>query len=769
MLMVVLAAMTIQTYSGSATLDDAVNKAIAEKRIPGAVLIVSHRGHIIHRRAYGNRSETPTVEPMTLDTVFDCASLTKVVSTTSCLMKLFEQGKYRLSDKVTDYIPEFQNGKSDVTLRNLMTHFSGLRPDVPLYPDWTGYETGIHLACTDPPQGPPGVQHVYSDINFELLGELIHRSTGQTLADYARKEIFLPIGMKDTMYNPPSSMVPRIAPTEKWEKTGEMLRGIVHDPTARNMGGIAGHAGMFSTGDDLAKFCQMMLNMGNLGSKRLFSPATVQKFTEPQTPADQPILRGFGWDIDSPYSGNRGDLFPIGSYGHTGFTGTSIWIDPSSQTFVILLTNAVHNGPRPSMLSLRSKVATIVASSVGITARRVTLTGYNETVTNPSRRRIVEHQGSTKTGLDVLEADHFAPLAGKKVGLITNHTGLDSKRRRNVDAMREAGINVAALFSPEHGWAGAVDHPGIQDAVDPKTGIKVYSLFGKVDRPTPEMLRGVDALVFDVQDIGVRFYTYESTMVYAMEAAAKAGIQFYVLDRPNPLTGVRVEGPTLDSANVSFVGCLAGLPVRHGLTLGELATYANTEGKIGADLHVVKMQDWDRGDWFDSTGTRWVNPSPNMRSLNAAMLYPGLCLLEYSPNLSMGRGTDAPFEQIGADFIDGPALAAALNRCGIPGVRIYPTTFTPTESKFAGVTIEGVRFVITEREHLDPIRLGLEVGVALQHLYPGQIDFALSKKLIGRSDVVKRLAAGEAVDEMIESYQEPFRAFLKKRTKYLLY
>ncbi len=769
MLMVVLAAMTIQTYSGSATLDDAVNKAIAEKRIPGAVLIVSHRGHIIHRRAYGNRSETPTVEPMTLDTVFDCASLTKVVSTTSCLMKLFEQGKYRLSDKVTDYIPEFQNGKSDVTLRNLMTHFSGLRPDVPLYPDWTGYETGIHLACTDPPQGPPGVQHVYSDINFELLGELIHRSTGQTLADYARKEIFLPIGMKDTMYNPPSSNVPRIAPTEKWEKTGEMLRGIVHDPTARNMGGIAGHAGMFSTGDDLAKFCQMMLNMGKLGSKRLFSPATVQKFTEPQTPADQPILRGFGWDIDSPYSGNRGDLFPIGSYGHTGFTGTSIWIDPSSQTFVILLTNAVHNGPRPSMLSLRSKVATIVASSVGITARRVTLTGYNETVTNPSRRRIVEHQGSTKTGLDVLEADHFAPLAGKKVGLITNHTGLDSKRRRNVDAMREAGINVAALVSPEHGWAGAVDHPGIQDAADPKTGIKVYSLFGKVDRPTPEMLRGVDALVFDVQDIGVRFYTYESTMVYAMEAAAKAGIQFYVLDRPNPLTGVRVEGPTLDSANVSFVGCLAGLPVRHGLTLGELATYANSEGEIGADLHVVKMQDWDRGDWFDSTGTRWVNPSPNMRSLNAAMLYPGLCLLEYSPNLSMGRGTDAPFEQIGADFIDGPALAAALNRRGIPGVRIYPTTFTPTESKFAGVTIEGVRFVITEREQLDPIRLGLEVGVALQHLYPGQIDFALSKKLIGRSDVVKRLAAGEAVDEIIESYQEPFRAFLKKRTKYLLY
>ena len=219
---------------------------------------------------------------------------------------------------------------------------------------------------------------------------------------------------------------------------------------------------------------------------------------------------------------------------------------------------------------------------------------------------------------------------------------------------------------------------------DSATGIKVFSLYGKTNRPTPEMLSGINALVFDIQDIGVRFYTYESTMAYALEAAAKANIPFYVLDRPNPLTGVRVEGPPLDASNTSFVGYFAGIPVRHGMTLGELATMYNAENKIGADLHVVKMRDWDRGDWFDATNQPWINPSPNMRSLNAAMLYPGLCLLEYSPNLSMGRGTDSPFEQVGADFIDGPKLSAYLNRQGIPGVRVYPTSFTPLRIEVSG-------------------------------------------------------------------------------------
>jgi uncharacterized protein YbbC (DUF1343 family) len=707
---------------------------------------------------------------MTLDTIFDCASLTKVVATTSSLMKLFEEGRFRLNDKITDYIPEFQGGKSEITLRELFTHFSGLQPDVPLTPPWNGYDTGIQLACTFKVGGPPAARWVYSDINFILLGELVHRLSGKMLSDYARENIFLPIGMKESMFQPPGTLVPRIAPTERWPvKTGPTLRGVVHDPTARNMGGVAGHAGLFSTADDLARFCQMMLNGGELEGVRLFSPLTVAKFTEPQTPPDQPILRGLGWDIDSPFSGNRGELFPIGSYGHTGFTGTSLWIDPLTQTYVILLANSVHPNLRPALTPVRAKVATIVAANVGLRAQRVNLTGYNDNLAGPGERRQVGRNGATLTGLDVLEGMKFAPFAGRRVGLITNHTGVDRQGRRNIDAMRQAGVNIAAIFSPEHGFLGKEDRSGIQDATDPVTGIKIFSLYGATDRPTPAMLQGIDVLVFDIQDVGVHFYTYESTMAYGMEAAAKAGVPYYVLDRPNPITGTRIEGPMLDAANRSNVGYFAGEPVRHGMTMGELAKMFNAENKIGASLTVVPMQDWQRGDWFDATGLAWVNPSPNMRSFNAAMLYPGVALLEYSKNLSVGRGTDAPFEQIGADFIGGRELAALLNQREIPGVRVYATSFTPTESVFKGVKVEGVRFVITNRELLDATRLGLELAVGIQKLYPGKVDFTRAKRLVGSDDAIRRMQAGEDPRTIQESFQEAVDAFAAMRAQYLLY
>ena len=563
------------------------------------------------------------------------------------------------------------------------------------------------------------------------------------------------------MFQPPPVLRARIAPTERWPvKTGEPLRGVVHDPTARNMGGVAGHAGLFSTADDMARFAQMMLNGGELDGVRLFGPLTVAKFTEPQTPPDQPILRGLGWDIDSPHSGNRGELFPIGSFGHTGFTGTSIWIDPSTKSYVILLANSVHPEGRPALTPLRGKVATIVAAALGIGAQGVTVTGYNETLAGAGARRQIGRSGATLTGLDVLVARKFQPLQGKRVGLITNQTGVDRLGRRNVALMREAGVEVAALFSPEHGLEGREDRPGLSDATDPATGIQIFSLYGKTLRPTPEMLRGIDALVFDIQDVGARFYTYETTMAYAMEAAAKAGIPFYVLDRPNPITGTHVEGPLLDPANQSFVGYLPGLPVRHGLTMGELARLFNGENKIGAALTVIEMQDWNRGDWFDETGLPWIDPSPSMRSLNAATLYPGLCLLEYSKGYSVGRGTDSPFEQIGADFIGGRELAAYLNRREIPGVRVYPARVG---------TVEGVRFVIVNRESLDSTRLGLEVAAAISKLYPGKLDFSLNKRLIGSAETIGQLQAGDDPRTIQQGFQDAVAAFVKMRQPYLLY
>ena len=377
--------------------------------------------------------------------------------------------------------------------------------------------------------------------------------------------------------------------------------------------------------------------------------------------------------------------------------------------------------------------------------------------------------GNTLCGIDVLARDGFKPLMGKRVGLITNQTGLTSDGRRNIDAMASAGVDLKALFAPEHGFFGAEDRGGLEDMVDAKTGIKVFSLYGKTNRPTPEMVRGLDALVFDIADVGVRFYTYETTMAFGMEEAAKAGIEYFVLDRPNPVTGTRVEGPLLHADNTSFAGYHPGTPARHGMTMGELAGFFNAERKIGAKLNVVKMEDWRRSDWFDSTGLAWVNPSPNMRSLKAAILYPGVCLIEFAPNISVGRGTDSPFEQFGADFMDGRALASLLNSRGLPGMRFYPTSFTPTESRFKGVSIQGVRIEITDRERVQSVRTGIEIACGIEKLWPGKVDWKRSERLIGSDDTVRRIVAGEDAGTIMKSLEGPLNAFKKVRAKYLIY
>lgn len=763
-------AVSAQTnFPGSPHLDAAIEEAIARDQIPGAVCLAAKvekdgRTAVLHYKAYGSRALVPEREAMTTDTIFDAASLTKVVATSASLMKLFEQGKVRLNDRVTEYLPGFQGGKSEITVRQLLTHFSGLRPDLDLEPEWSGYETGVAKALVDQPVAEPGQRFIYSDINFILLGEIIRVVSGRPLDQFAREEVFLPLGMTETTFNPPEAWRPRIAPTEIVK--GRLLRGTVHDPTTRYMGGVAGHAGMFTTAEDLAKFASMILNLGRLPDGRQFlSPLTIRKFAEPQTPPIQPTLRGLGWDIDSPYSGNRGELYPLGSFGHTGFTGTSLWIDPETRSFVILLANSVHPKLRPAITPLRSKVATIVAAGLGVDAPGVSLTGFHELQPLRALGRNVE----VLTGLDVWDAEGFAKLKGKRVGLITNHTGLTRDGRRNIDAMLSAGVRLTALFSPEHGIAGTEDHENIEHGKDPATGLPVYSLYrGKDRKPSAEMLRHVDVLVFDIQDIGARFYTYLSTMKNAMQAAAEAKIPFFVLDRPNPITGVHVEGPMLDPEAISFVGCSI-LPLRHGMTLGELARMINAEEKIGAQLEVVAMKNWRRRDWFDSTNLTWVDPSPNMRSLMAALLYPGVAMLEYARNYSVGRGTPAPFEQIGADWIDGRQLAAYLNRRMVPGVRFYPARFTPNDSNFKGKTIEGVRFVIVDREGFSSLRLGLELAAALHKLYPGKLDFEANYRLIGNRSVLQAIAAGEDPRTLEPRVQETVRDFLALRARYLLY
>jgi len=775
--------------------DSVIEQAVADGNIPGAVLLVGHDGKVVYRKAYGSRALEPRRETMTLDTVFDLASLTKVVATTTAVMQLVEQGKVRMNDPVAKYLPEFaQNGKDDITLRQLMTHYSGLEPDLDLKTPWEGKDTAYKMAFAETPEEAPGSRFVYSDINFIVLGALVERVSGETLDVYTERHIFAPLKMSHTRFVPPANWRSKIAPTQ-YDENEKMLRGVVHDPTARRMGGVAGHAGLFSTGDDLAKFAQALLS----GGDGILSAAAVEKMTSPETPPSAPVLRGFGWDIDSPFSSNRGDLLPVGSFGHTGFTGTSIWIDPTTRTYIILLTNAVHPRGKGNAIALRVKVATEVAAALPLTAdekealRWKSLTGYNEAFT--AGRRMSARNGAVKNGIDVLEEHGFDVLkppapadsattpgadgasaapqsqGKKRIGLVTNQTGVDASGKRTIDILAQApGVELDAIFSPEHGVAGALDTTDINNSKDDATGVTVYSVYGATDaarRPAADVLKNLDAIVYDIQDAGVRFYTYETTMGYFLEAAAKAGIEMIVLDRPDPITGSFVQGPVADEGRESFTNYWT-VPVRHGMTMGELAKMFNTERNLNSKLTVVPMEGWERGDWFDSTGLTWVNPSPNLRSVTEAALYPGVALIE-GTNVSVGRGTDTPFELVGAPWIKSRELAAYLNQRGIAGVRFVPVTFTPTASVYNGQACQGVNIILTDRNGVDAPELGIELAAALHKLYPSDFKIEHMTDLLVNQSVYDGLVAGEDPRRIAQDWQEGLEKFERVREKYLIY
>lgn len=753
-----------------AAVDSIIQASIDNHEIPGAVLLVGHDGQVVYRKAYGMRSLEPTRSAMTVNTIFDIASLTKVVATTTAAMQLMEQGKIRLNDPVVKYIPEFgQNGKGDVTVRDLMTHYSGLPPSLDLKTPWSGGDTGYRMAFSVTPIAPPESRFVYSDVDYIVLGAIVERVSGTSLDSYCAQKIFAPLEMTKTAFSPSAAWLSEIAPTE-YDERGQMLRGVVHDPTVRRMGGVAGEAGLFSTADDLAKFAQALLS----GSSVLSSLA-IQKMTTPEQPANASTLRGLGWDIDSPMSHNRGELLPVGSFGHTGFTGTSLWIDPTTNTYIILLTNAVHPRGQGSAISLRSKVATAVAAALNLTAseqdalRWKAITGYNESM--PTQRRVANRNGSVLTGIDVLEAQDFAPLKGKRVGLLTNQTGLDSSGRRTIDLLAHAaGVQLMAIFSPEHGVTGTVDTTKIGNSVDAATKVPIYSVYGGSDatrRPPMDVLRNLDAVVIDIQDAGVRFYTYETTLGYLLEGAAKAGIAVVVLDRPNPLMGSVVQGPMSEPGRENFTN-YGPIPVRHGMTLGELAQMFNAEHNVHAKLTVVSMQGWMRGDWFDETGIEWINPSPNLRSMNEATLYPGVALVE-GTNVSVGRGTDTPFEVLGAPWINARELSSYLNARQIPGIRFVPITFTPTSSNYAGQACHGVNVFLTAREFLDSPELGFELAAALRTLYPEQFHIEKMAEILANQTVLNSLIHGEDPRRIALDWQDELQKFQQMRERYLIY
>jgi len=755
-----------------------VQQAIGEKKLPGAVVLVGRGDRTLYEKAIGHRALVPAAEPMTLDTIFDLASLTKVVATTTSVMILVEEGKIRLTDRVSTFIPGFERyGKQDITIRHLMTHVSGLRPDVDLGDMWSGSEKAIELAIEEVPTAAPGERFVYSDINYFLLGDIVRRVSGETLDRFAHDRIFAPLGMKDTMFLPPASLRGRVAPTENCTQLGwpcegpgmAMLRGVVHDPTARRMGGVAGHAGLFSTAADLTIFCRMLLDGGVYHGTRILSPLAVAKMTTAATDPRDRSVRGLGWDIDSAYSSNRGELLPVGSFGHTGFTGTSVWIDPATRMFVVFLSNRVHPDGKGDVTPLRARVATVAASVIDDVppAVRTSMMMTGRDFGPSGTPAVASSLPPVLSGVDVLRSDGFSSLQGKRIGLVTNHTGRARDGVTTIDLLHAAkGVTLVRLFSPEHGIRGILD-ANVPSATDEKTGLMIQSLYGDTRRPTTAMFEGIDTMVIDLQDIGARFYTYMTTMAYVMEEAAKNKVAVVVLDRPNPIGGYQIEGPTLDKAALSFVGYYP-MPIRHGMTLGELARLFNAENKIGANLSVIQLRNWKRDAYFDATGLPWINPSPNMRNLIQATLYPGIGAIE-STNVSVGRGTDTPFEQVGAPWIDGVALADALNARSIPGIRFYPVRFTPTSSKFANEECGGVFMIVTDRTVMHPVRVGVEVASALNKLYAAKFELESADRLFGSKEGLARIRAGADPNEIVNMWAAGEARWRLLRAKYLLY
>lgn len=747
-------------------IDDAIEEAIRNQNCPGGVLWLEHRGAVYHK-AYGKRALVPATEPMTEDTIFDLASLTKVVACTPAIMLLVERGVVDLDKPVQAYIPEFVGeGKEAITVRQLLLHLSGLRGDIETQSDWHGQAAAIRKACAERLISVPGTAFRYSDINFFLLGEIVQRVTRTPLELFVAKEIFGPLQMNDTGYLPLESKLPRIAPTEV--VGGKPFRGVVHDPTARHMGGVAGHAGLFSTASDLARYARMLLNGGALDGVRILKAETVELMTHVQTPLGISARRGLGWDIDSNYSGARGSLFPRGSYGHTGWTGTSLWIDPFSRTFVIFLSNRNHPNESGDVGELRRTLGTLAAEAISdLDFANVAgaLAPLRANAVSPGEQGPPPTVGPTLQGIDVLVKENFAPLKGMRVGLITNHTGHDRQRNATIDLLGNApGVHLAALFSPEHGIRGVEDER-VGDSVDAKTGLPVFSLYGETLKPKSEQLKDLDALVFDIQDVGCRFYTYTATMALAMEACAEAGKRYFVLDRVDPINGVSVDGPVMQG-EPTFVA-FHRVPLRYGMTIGELARMYQTERHCSARLEVIPLQNWHRESWFDQTGLPWTNPSPNIRNLEEATLYPGIGLLESA--VSVGRGTDTPFEVVGAPYCDDVRLAQELNSAGLKGARFVPVQFTPTYSTHKGQLCRGVFILVTDRETCSSIDVGLELARTLYRLFPGQFPIEKLKPLLSDPATLEALKSGQTLSRIRALWQPALQDFQKLRARYLLY
>jgi uncharacterized protein YbbC (DUF1343 family)/CubicO group peptidase (beta-lactamase class C family) len=762
-------------------IDAAINEAIKAGEIPGAVLWLESQGRV-YQQAYGQKVKFPESAAMTLDTIFDLASLTKVLATAPSILHLYEAGRLDLNAPICQYLPEFRAGgnaelpvnvpttaadREKITVLHLLSHQSGLPPSISLtHKEFWGEEAGLRRALAINLVESPTTRFRYSDVNYILLGEIVRRISGERVDRYAATHLFNPLGMKQTAFMPDREWLPKIAPTTFIPDYG-LLRGEVHDPVCRRMGGVAGHAGLFSTAEDVARFCRIWVDPG----QKIFKAETLALATRPHTPEALKAPRGLGWDISSQFAVQRGEKFPLDGFGHTGWTGTSIWIDPKSQTFVILLANRNHPQESGKIRDLRFQIGTLAAEAVGYVEKVEPLKATALDDLDRSGQTAGGTAEVVRNGIDVLQENNFAPLAGMKIGLITNHTGINNARRSTIDLLADApNVTLKRLFSPEHGIRGTLETDSISDEIDKKTGLPIISLY-KIEgrKPTPEQLADLDALVFDIQDIGCRFYTYISTMGLAMEAASENGKKFIVLDRVNPIGGVVCDGPLREGPGNDFVA-FHDIPVQHGLTVGELARLFKAErGLARLELLIIPVEGWKPAMYFDQTGLPWVNPSPNIRSLTQALLYPGVGLLEFT-NLSVGRGTNTPFEIVGAPWITEGRLVDRLNDEKLPGILFVPVRFTPESSVYQNEDCGGVRMIVTDRSVLKPIDVGLAIGRAVLADYSETFDLGeQGNKLLRSPETHSKWLQGQSTKTIRKDWDKPLKQFKKRTQNALIY
>lgn len=755
-----------------AQIDEIVADEIKSGRIPGAVVMVGRHQKLAFVKAYGDRRRVPATVAMTIDTIFDMASLTKPMATATAAMILIEQGKLRLTDTVKKHLPEWDNnGKGAITVDQLLRHRAGFIPDNSIRDYANGPEAAWKNLANLDLVGPPGELFRYSDVGFITLGRIVEKVSGQPLDQFTREHIFKPLGMNDSGFAPNGQPLPeplrkRSAPTEP--VGGEMAWGQVHDPRARALGGTAGHAGLFSSLEDVSKYARMLL-AGGVGpnGKRLLSPLTVRLMIDAaKTPENE--RRALGWDVQTSYSSPRGALMGPTSFGHTGFTGTSLWIDPETGLYVIILSTRLHPSGKGDASPVRYRVATAAASALLDTPIQAPAVKSVEApgISAPERKLRVT-TGQTLTGIDVLKATGFEPLKGKKVALVTNHTGLDREGNATIDLLHKGpDVKLVALFSPEHGIRGAVDKE-VGDSTDEKTGLPILSLYGKSRKPSADQLKAIDVIVYDIQDIGVRFYTYLSTLALVMEAAAENGKPLYLLDRPNPIRGDRFGGIMRDKDKRTFVADHE-IPVVSGLTIAEYARLIQAERGLKTDLHIIECRNYDRRMYWDETGLVWTNPSPNMRSLTEALLYPGVGLLE-ATNLATGRGTVTPFERVGAPWIHAKDWAGALNQLQIPGVVFIPVTFVPTERQFAKEKCNGVYIQMTNRDLVNGVDIGLAMAATLRKLYPNDWKPEKMNVICVNQKLVDAVTRGATLRQLKSIAAEGQASYADRRKKALIY